>query len=707
MSKLDLHGGGMKTKLILHIEKIVFGLAVLLVALFIYWGTLLEPIDIAPQDVSRAATQAKSNIEQSKWEVVEDDRWSEPEYQEAAQRGNEDIPLAPYETPNSFRVRHRESVEKRSDPEMLTLTDLEVRPGHAPMAILAVRRGTSNGYDEGYGNEGSSYPPGYGSESEYDDYGDGGYGSAASSKPTLTAEQRAKFGPQRANVNVKGTYFVAVTGLIPLKKQLDLYDAAFKDRADYREARDYPNYVWYSIERREKTPGGTWSEWGSPINVRAATQLADQTWDNVTTPLAPPEYVDPILTQRMAPILFYDATKWGLHSAVPKFVPKTLGSEGEYYAEEEQVQPLPAVIDPTQPGADLPIDMPGQVGPDGRPVRGYPGRSGNSYDSGYGSNSRIPKTAPPGTILKRNSAGRSGGYGGDYSEGYGSSQSTSMYDAERKMFRFFDTTVKENMVYQYRVQLWVEDPNNPMSLQNAPTDRALEPSVIKRVASKRPKETTDPNAKPQYREYWRKTEFSEPSPEAYVRPDGDVLVGGVESGRIDYAQGTRRVIRAGDPSAQVLAMKWDPVEKVVATAQLEEVNRGSKAMFHDKLWVMDPATQEFRKLGGDDDETYKNGYSVDSEHVVLDMRGGGFLPGRLRDEDNNKLRAPGEILVMDSSGNLKIKSEAKEADEFALYNFPNPDEKKIRKKEEDPYGEYGEGYEGYDEYGGGSRRRRR
>src|SRR5690606_5839773 len=114
--KLDLQSGGIKSKLILHVEKLVFGLAILLVAAFIYLGTQQESIDTTPEELKQAANSARQNIETQTWSEVEGERWQPPEYQTAATRASKPIPLSPYETPQSFRVRHRESVEKRPDP---------------------------------------------------------------------------------------------------------------------------------------------------------------------------------------------------------------------------------------------------------------------------------------------------------------------------------------------------------------------------------------------------------------------------------------------------------------------------------------------------------------------------------------------------------------------------------------------------------------
>src|SRR5690606_30475881 len=134
------------------------------------FGTQQESIDTTPEEVKQAAELARANIEKQTWSEVESDRWQPPEYQTAATRASKPIPLNPYETPQSFRVRHRESIEKRPNPDLLTLTDIEVTPGFAPFAIVAAGQVNAGG---GYGGEGGRTMPSYGTYDEYG-FGEGG-----------------------------------------------------------------------------------------------------------------------------------------------------------------------------------------------------------------------------------------------------------------------------------------------------------------------------------------------------------------------------------------------------------------------------------------------------------------------------------------------------------------------------------------------------
>lgn len=734
MKKLDLQSGGLKSKLILHVEKLVFGLAILLVVLFVYLGTQQPSIDTKPDDLVRASDQARTNIEKQTWTEVEEERWVPPEYQTAATRAGKPIPLAPYETPSSFRVRHKESIEKRPDPTLLPLTDIEVTPGFAPFAFLSPQQASQGGL--GMMREGGPgmMPTG----SEYDIYSGGGYGSEmgmvdANAPPTLTPEQLLEFGQARGGTGskIEGKYFVAITGLAPLKKQLDMYEAAFKDRANYMEGRDYPRYVHFAIERREQNPDGSWGEWQKSINVTQERLIARHRWAFIPDEVAPPEYLDPTLSFPMPPILLFNPGDWGRHSTVPKYEPREPGYNDGMMTEDMEMM-LP------EAGGDLPSDLPGFMGPDGGMGMGMGmGSEGSGGFMGpYGRPGRMPgmggvgsniTTPPEGMMLKPtgNRAGGGGmamGEGGGYGGGYGG---TSMFDAENKMFRFYDTSVVPNKSYQYRVQLWLEDPNNPQNFQEAPPARALEGGVLTRLKPERDKITkfmqtqqgggmVSPRGQtgqtaPQFK-FWRTTDFSEPSATVRVPSSADVLAGAVDAGRTVYNRNNQRqILRTAEPNATVLAMKWDPKTdvKALVTKELKEVTRGSMVEYEGDLWILDPATYQFRKPYPLDADKKDQEYTLKTGYTLLDIRGGEDTIGRYTDENNKRLKVPGEILVLDDAGNIHIKSELEEVKEFAKFNFSKPEVKIPRGGRggpEDPYGM--ESGSGYDEYGGEGRGRR-
>lgn len=748
MKKLDLQKGDLKTKLILHVEKIVFGVAVALVAAFVYLGTQQETIDTTPQRVVEAAKGAEQNIAKPTWESVAEDRWTPPVYQASAVRASTPMPGQPYEMPLSFRIRHKESVEKRADPKILPLEDLEITAGFAPMAMVdPTKRGQMGGttYMDEYDGGGAGAPM------SYDEYGLGtGGADPAKTPPTLTPEQRRKFGTGRGGTNTKveGRPFVVVKGLIPLKKQLDLYDAEFKDRANYNESRDYPRYISFKVERAEMRPDGTWGAWRG-LDTKQSYMDALTKWAFRPQEVAPPWYLDPILTFPLPPLLLRDPGEWGLHSEVPKFEPPdqrrglgpdmALGELDEEMPEDdEDLEDAPA----NRPGG-LPAGLPGipgfgRGGPGG--MRGMGGMGGMGAPGGYGSEmgyedeysgpggygqagmtGRGRLAPPPNTIRRRtgSTAGAGGGYGGAEESygggGYGGEMGgemgggytagTSPYDAERKLFRFVDTTVRANATYRYRVQLWLEDPNYPENPQGAPTARALEQEVLSRLAEVRQKDEElnkqHPGSPQPWRTYYRTTDFSEVSEPVRTPGGANVLAGRVVAGRRVMQTGVSnpRVLMLRDPVATVMGMRWDPSKEVSALVTQEQkgLTRGSIIESKGDIWVLNPGTLAFEK---------KEDYTLRTNMMLLDMRGGDDLPGRLVDANKERLKTPGEILVMDAAtGKVSVRNELKDADEFNLFNFTKPEVKKERSKTDEPedyYSDYG-----YEDEAGGRRGRGR
>ncbi|PQO38595.1 hypothetical protein [Blastopirellula marina] len=727
MKKLDLQDRGIKTKLILHVEKLVFGLAIALVAAFIYFGTQRETIQTKPDELVKAATNAEDNMKVSTWEKVEAERWVAPEYQAAAARASKPIPLNPYETPSSFKVRDKESVEKRPDPDLLTVTDIQLRAGFAPLAMLSTQRLGVGGYGGEEMARGGSYEGGYPMSGGYPGGGYDMYGGEMGGEtnpdapPVLTPEQQQALGPAKASAGskIEGKYFVSVTALVPLKKQLDLYNSAFKDRANYIEARDYPRYVYFAVERREQAADGSWGEWEHPINVAKERINVQTRWAFRPDEVIPPEYMDPVLTFPIPPILLFDPSEWARHSEIPKYEPRDLynGQETEMMAEE--IDPLMGREISDAPG-EVPFATGGMM--EGGGMGGYPspygGPGGYPGQQGQMINGRMVMTPPPGMIQKPTGAGGgpgSGSYGGEGGgyPGGGSSYGNGMFDAENKMFRFFDTSVQPNKNYQYRIQLWLEDPNMPEQVQQIPPVRALEPGVIARVQAERDKISKAmnmnrgggyegnmgvANQRPVHT-YWRKTEFSEASPSIRVPSSADVLAGGIEAGRTVYNHNDHsKVLRNADPSAKILAMKWDPKEdvKAVVTKEIKNVSRGSAVEYKGDLWVLDPMTYTFKKPWPIDTEEKNPEYVLKTGYTVLDIRGGQDTFGRFADEKNEKLKVPGEILVMDDAGNIHIKTELDEVKKFAKFNFEKPEVKRKSSSEMDEsdlgsYEEYGSG----------------
>ena len=121
--------------------------------------------------------------------------------------------------------------------------------------------------------------------------------------------------------------------------------------------------------------------------------------------------------------------------------------------------------------------------------------------------------------------------------------------------------------------------------------------------------------------------------------------------------------------------------------------RGSVANFSKSgAELVDPKLMMLRKK--------QKSHKFQSDMLVVDIMGGQELP---KGERKEKLKVPGEVLVLNSAGQLEVHTEIDESREFSLNTFPKPEA-----GANGGYGDggYGGGY-GEGGYGGGGRGRGR
>ncbi|MFI4874712.1 MAG: hypothetical protein ACIALR_05220 [Blastopirellula sp. JB062] len=688
MQKLDLQSGGMKSKLILHIEKIVFGVAVLLVVTFIYFGAQREGISVTPEQVKQVAERASANINNSEWTPVEKKRWTEPGYEQRAELAQSPINIVNYAAMSEFGPPMYQSIQKRVDPKVLTVDKLEAKPGFAPFVYDDKRMGgLASGGGPGGMMEGGSYGELGGYPGGAMDYGPGGR-QEKDMPPVMTPEQQKRFGPARATAGtrIEGKHFVVITGLIPYEKQWDEFDAALLDAAGYDPSRDVPKYIGFGVRRREKLPDGSWSEYKDLVPQLAFADAMK--WAFRPEEVIPPEYAHPLLTFPIAPMLLVDPAEYARHSEVPKWLPQMQGGmrgemgyggidgyEGMLDENGEVQAPVMPDFDADSnffPGFGAGQGGMGEGGMMGGMMGGmanYPGMEG--YGRRGGENARRGGR----NAGRRGMGGRMGGRGGMYGEAGGMGGGAGY--SKEKMFRFYDTTVKGNTEYQYQVNLWLEDPNNPAvplgANQNrgggrgsnmAPPSMTLSPETIARIAQKKQEAGNDPVKLSKASRL--ETDYSQPSPVVKTTIESTVIAGGVKAGR-EQRSADDRLLNARDPQATVLGVAWDEAEGTLSAMKMG-VERGDSVNLVEDMWTLNPGTLMFDK---------KEDYELKTNAVVLDIRGGETLPGRYRDPaENEALMSPGEILVMDSRGNISIHKELKDRTDFTLFDFTPPEVKK-------------------------------
>ena len=199
---------------------------------------------------------------------------------------------------------------------------------------------------------------------------------------------------------------------------------------------------------------------------------------------------------------------------------------------------------------------------------------------------------------------------------------------EYRLFRVFDFSVEPKKKYRYQVRLVLRNPNLEV----------------------RPQYLKDPEVRTQKE---LMTDWSEPTPIAVV-PDGYRVFGGVV------------VRRLPEPEAKVLISSADEKEGIEAAAEVP-VQRGSVAASSVKpVLARDPRTNQTREL---------ENVNFRTDRVVVDIRGGKPL-SRIKDSGFN---SPGEVLLVDPSGNLTVRSELEDQ---LVYETRKPPEAEVEKPKE-------------------------
>lgn len=195
------------------------------------------------------------------------------------------------------------------------------------------------------------------------------------------------------------------------------------------------------------------------------------------------------------------------------------------------------------------------------------------------------------------------------------------------LLRLFDYTVQPGRKYRYRVTLALVNPNTgvpPQYLENPESATASELSS----------QPTDPTA-------------------VVTIPDGHDLIAGPVDGGTRYTE----------PSAKILVTAIDARAGLKAATELE-VRRGA---------VANTGPVDIKVPHPLDNTPQELNRSFESNIMVLDIHGGKDVTRRKHDPP---LTSPGEILILDPSGNMTVRSEIDDREQFAKLVIRAEPEKK-------------------------------
>ncbi|GIW98112.1 MAG: hypothetical protein KatS3mg111_1445 [Pirellulaceae bacterium] len=603
----------------------------------------------------------------------------------------------------------------------------------APVGKTAMTGGAMGGY----GEEGMGYPmgPTMGPTSGPT------MGGARGSRDGLgTREER---GPT-VKVGSQPVIFNAITAIVPHKKMVEEYKAAFAKSGDFVAVRDLPVYLSFELQRADVTDNPSRpvqeQEWKTISNGGMQSMLPQKNptgkrWA-VFPPLARPvpEVIDrsavsPGLTMPIPPMLIRDYRWFCKHPKIDwiwdakPLVQAARRAPQKQGDGKEEIDPSSILPGAASSGAGRGAMGPGAAGYGGYGTGGYGAEgygAGYGMTGGYGAGYGMETAGGYGTE-GGSMPGYGGGYGGGYGmEGYGSygaegygaegmegygmsgygmggygamagGMGVSPYDRphpEYKMVRCYDFLPLQQFgkVYRYRVRLILRDPNYPESNRiQAPAPNELKDDVWQRVAKLMAKDQAakqkNPDA-PRSMEFI--TEWSEPSPPVYVRAPFEVFTGEIDfqGPQVFNVDGRAIAVTTTEPTAKLVAGAMDFSTGAMVPIALERVRRG--AVLNDKqdVEVIDPATRVVKK---------KEDVVVETFATVVDMRGGEKLEVYSNDDPQ---RAIGEIMVLHRDGRIEVSTEMDDLFYYRMYTFQEEKEA-AEKSGQTPYGGMG----GYGEFG--------
>ena len=630
MAKVKFDAGAVKGLFVRHVEKILF-LGVVFVFLFFVYGAIgRDKLEFTPEDLSADAQRAKENLDKSEPSGIE---------QELVPKNYLD---------QSKGIRQAIEDKFYQHATLWNRPDFE-RPGGVRTAppLLPVRglRGSA-----GYGGFGIG--PGGG---EYGMAGDPMMGGMVPGMPGagLPGKQEPR-----------GRRWVLLTGIIDVAKQIEEFKKALggvsipgrtpaaggvdmmTPGGEYGmpgagSSPDDPNWFYFRAERAEISgTGQTGVQWQS-IHVRnqwdALRKLGasiqgggmDVGMDYGAMGGGPGgDVVDPMYVIRgpspiaMAfPLPNPQGYQWGAEAACPPEIP----------------------VRPKQLA-------PGMIGPDGNPIVGPVGPDGQPVRPDQ------PVSDDP---LAQPAPGMVPGMGPEMmmtDQMYAPGMATAVAKkADLGLFRFFDFTVEPGKHYRYRVRLMLTNPNYGLSARYLETEELAKERLIE-------------------------TDWSDPTEIISVPRDSRLLAGPVKSSR--YA--------TIEPSTTMMIIHFDEMSGRETSVEKNDVLRGQLANYVEEVekptlpagmvpgmeGAMDPTmmmgpdgmpvpqTRRPRREPKKDDEP-KETIDYRTGQVLLDLAGGDSLPGRDRD-----LTEPGKLLLLDPDGNLVVRNELFDLEEYKRYRKP-------------------------------------
>ena len=480
-----------------HTEKLILALCLALFGLFLWMGLKTKPFDThSPSDVVSMTDRANTHVKNpAVWDSIKPFR-----------KGNTDvlgvIENSPRLKADSYKVDTltgipAKTLDARKDPVLESPQFPQAQHFTAPLVIAMTERfadeflnlppvsapelgsATRGGPDEYVEEE---------DEDEDEDFGGrGGRRGSSSRFGAREAEEEeeeevppevdagSQFGivnshtwdgiiPSAHNIGADRNKsvlmdVVCVTAVLDVKKQFQSF-GGFAGAIGFYPDRDKPIYQYVEVQRRIK--GGKWVDRSKWIQftlpgLYPPMHSMPKSFHSSAPDTVAPEHYDPVLTGPIPPIAMFDYTQFISH---PKLSGKSRGFPGleeeeafegggveDIFSPTDELEHGTLPYNPQRPGAQRGGPRPGGPPRGGGYSQGRRGAPGSSTRGGSGTtgDDEFHQT-------------RAGGDFSDYMNALQAKQPEDQY----KLVRFFDVDPKlrNNTTYEYRMRVWMADPNN-------------------------------------------------------------------------------------------------------------------------------------------------------------------------------------------------------------------------------------------------------
>ena len=475
---IDLSQEGLKNFFFLHSEKLILGLSAAALGVFFWFGFNSEVFkDMEPAQLTQKADQANAYIvNNTSWEKIEEFRQADNNvYQRIAEsntRVNVDEMLPKYELGYSMGTPVR-TLGLRQDPVLIEPEDLVARYFRAPLLIKKPSNYRDRLADLPVAGQHVVIEDDRRRDDRNEDRKDRrqdeeedavvGMGEQV---PEYQYIEKFGLNPIVANAAIGNQVSVVrdavvVTGLFDLRKQWNNYEQALRNARGYYPPRDKPNFRRLQIQRSDDQ-GQTWQD-----VTRRVYDVLPEYYVGTTTisgyvgapEVVHPKWFDPALSGPIPSFTQFDYAPYALHVNQTEKMRRTMQDE---VVKQQVVEEVPVDdgnlfsesgfqdFDKTNNRSDRNTKGRGDRG------RGDRGRGGS--DGMFGDRGGRDRKGGGGNRDESNEV-KEPRRGSDYVR-YQRIINSSRRHGDFRLVRFYDLEVEPNKTYQYRVRVWLEDPNN-------------------------------------------------------------------------------------------------------------------------------------------------------------------------------------------------------------------------------------------------------